>query len=122
MENPPYFSARDYVEEGIRAHHDMDFCMCTRTSLMWHNETLNCWTHFGGALYWVCQLVMLFFPDDIESDYSVIKTQTSLNTLRLVCILLLWGMLFSAAYHNYSCISKKTTEIFLRVDMIGISV
>jgi len=70
MPNPPYYSARTFLNHGIRSNHDMNWCMCTRTSLMWHNETLNFWTHFLAMIYFLVQLVLLSFPDVISSQYS----------------------------------------------------
>lgn len=48
----PFFSQRQFVHFGYRAHVNMTFCRCTSTILNLHCETGSIWSHLASAVYW----------------------------------------------------------------------
>ena len=54
-----YFSKREFIRYGYRAHPNMTFGMCTKTLVMCHCETGNVWSHLLSAIYFIYQLVLV---------------------------------------------------------------
>ena len=54
-----YFSKREFIRYGYRAHPNMTFGMCTKTLVMCHCETGNVWSHLLSAVYFIYQLVLV---------------------------------------------------------------
>ena len=71
-----YYSHRDFVRYGYRAHPEMTWTLCSKTLFMCHCETGNVWTHLLSALYFIFELVRILIGcepyDKLTEFFTVI--------------------------------------------------
>ncbi|KAJ7220617.1 hemolysin-III related-domain-containing protein [Mycena pura] len=113
--------------------------LCFQSLSWWHNETVNIWSHFSGALTVVAAYILLLCSispgDDLDLAaipapfvplhlirMSSLPSVTKSDSMFLDLFLLgaLTCFLCSATYHSATCHSEKVEKFMNRVDHIGI--
>ena len=91
-----YFSKREFIRYGYRAHPNMTFDMCSKTLLMCHCETGNVWSHLLSAIYFIYQLVLIIKG---TGPYSEFGTEESRILQIIGCSAIIFTMTASSIYH-----------------------
>ncbi|CAH0368325.1 unnamed protein product [Pelagomonas calceolata] len=105
---PDGYETMPFVQSGYRVGYDS--CGCITSIFEVHNETINIWTHWLGAL-WFAYLIR------VDSSTSTWDASTIL-IFRLICLNLFAS---SAGYHTFGAISPRAMRLWLRADKLGIS-
>jgi len=103
----------DYILSGYRIGYNFFLCLISLFQI--HNETVNIWTHFGGALFGV------FVSFQVYSNfiqYGLVHVFFHLFFL-LGCI---YGLGSSAVFHWFNCISADHHKCLRTLDFGGIGV
>ena len=96
---------RNYIIGGYR-HGEITWRQCCCSILTYHNETCNIWTHLVPGLFAV---------------YLLFKEASAGNTvIALYCLCMTAMFATSTLYHTFSCMDRKTTKLFLKMDLTGI--
>ena len=113
----PFFSQRQFIHFGYRAHVNMTFCRCTATIFKWHCEAGSVWTHFASSLYSAYHLYLILTN---QPPYDILKTQQSKDFLILGCIGGMTCTINSAIYHQYNAMSRHLEYMLLQFDYVGV--
>ena len=105
---PSDYETMPFVQKGYRLGYDS--CGCLTSIFEVHNETINIWTHWLGAL-WFAYLMR------VDSSTETLDASTIL-IFRLICLNLFAS---SAGYHTFGAISPRAMRLWLRADKLGIS-
>ena len=105
---PAGYETMPFVQSGYRVGYDS--CGCLTSVFEVHNETINIWTHWLGAL-WFAYLIR------VDSSTATWDASTIL-IFRLICLNLFAS---SAGYHTFGAISPRAMRLWLRADKLGIS-
>lgn len=114
-----YYSRREFIRYGYRAHPNMTWGMCTSTLVKCHCETGNIWTHLLSAFYFVIQMALLV---NKVGPYDQFATEESRIVQIIGCFSIIVTMTASSFYHLYNAMSQYYDTLFLRIDLIGIGV
>ena len=115
-EIPSWYSDNHYIQTGYRPI-TPSTCLCFKSWLSLHNETLNIFTHLLPALFFLifqAFLILVFrtsFPQSSINDFSI---------LMLWLISATTTLLLSSTYHTLTCHSQKVEALTLRADFTGI--
>jgi adiponectin receptor len=91
-----YFSKREFIRYGYRAHPNMTWGMCSKTLFMCHCETGNVWTHLLSAFYFMYQLMLLINKQGVYSEF---ETEESRIIQIIGCASIVFTMTASSFYH-----------------------
>ncbi|KAF1815162.1 adiponectin receptor protein 1 [Eremomyces bilateralis CBS 781.70] len=113
---PEPWRVNPHIHGGYRFHSKV--LECVRSTLSFHNELVNIWSHFIG-FFLVATVALYFyplskaFPHSTWSDVAVASMFFLAATKCLIC---------STIYHTFNCISShKLLARFACVDYTGIS-
>lgn len=90
---------------------------CMKSILSLHNETLNIWTHLIPASGFVCGMLLVqmlidhYFPEATALDRFVFGCNVAAAIVT---------MALSSLYHTLMCHSEHVSNLWLRVDYVGI--
>jgi len=116
---PPFLRNNPFILKYYRTY--FSFSLCLKSLFLWHNETVNIWTHLIGVL--------------VFAAFSLFTITSSIyrvwNGSRIyfadVCIMLVYEclaincFLSSTLYHTFNCHSRKTWQVCYKCDLSGIS-
>ena len=113
-----YQQSNPFIRSGYRGRLNLPSCLLS--TLSFHNETINIWTHLLGFIFFLVLLVR---------DVVVLPSLTSVAEITLADLLVLVGMLvcyqacmiLSSLFHTFTCHSKTVSERCLSLDLIGIT-
>jgi len=116
---PCWFLRAPYIRYGYRYHKDMTVQMCNSSLLQWHNQTMNVFTHLLPAFYFLCELKDVLLGQGLYADF---KNKSSVVTLVVAAVSIIFCMLSSSAFHLYMPLGRKYYSRLLRVDLLGIGI
>lgn len=102
---PDYIQDNEFIIEGYRK--EMSFRAALQTMFLWHNETLNIWTHFIGAVLFALQMLM-----HLQMPMPML--------MLLVCNTFMFSV--STLFHIAQCVSRRHFQFYRNLDFIGILV
>lgn len=114
MHLPDYLKHNPHITHGYRVGLSMK--QTTMSLFHWHNETLNVWTHLGGAI--------LFFVFALIS-YATWLNRAAIGELVSSTVFFLAAMMmltFSSIFHLYNCCSSGHYDFTAKLDYMGIAV
>ena len=104
---PEYVKGNNHILCGYRP--EMSLCRCMNTIFMWHNETLNIWSHAIGFL-----VFLGFFVNSL-----LVARSLPILIFETGCM---YVFIVSASFHTLLCISKKYMEFWRKMDFCAIVV
>ncbi|THV06557.1 HlyIII-domain-containing protein [Dendrothele bispora CBS 962.96] len=98
-----------------------NWILCAKGLAIWHNESMNIWTHFLGAIATIVAIGISF------SQVGFLKedlASSSLDTAELALFLIGALVCFtcSTAFHSSMCHSENVHKFMNRIDYLGILV
>ncbi|CAI2374298.1 unnamed protein product [Moneuplotes crassus] len=134
-EAPEQYKFMIYIKTGYRIGFTDSFSIL-KSLFMWHNETINIWSHLIGFIWYICLLVffeLYITPEGINcsreslassllqsitiSDYSI----QNLDTSRIPIYIHFFGgmvcMFSSSTYHLFACKCVKTYNTLAKCDI-----
>jgi len=119
LSEAPDFMSNTFLKTGYRINY-FNYSLASKSFFHFHNESVNVWTHFLGAIAVFAVLIYTIFMDDktfTENDpISVPRWPLYFSQISLIISL---GS--SAFYHLYNCQNSKSADFLLRVDLAGAS-
>lgn len=85
---------------------------------MFHNESMNVWTHSLGGLYFFYLFLCILFQTS-PFKYETFQSQLLIT---LGVISMIFSMTASSIYHQFNILSREYYLKLLRFDLIGIGV
>ena len=92
----PFFSQRQFIHFGYRAHVNMGFCRCASTIFKAHCETGSVWTHALSSAYFTYQLYKVITD---QAPYDELSTQQSKIFMAMGCLGTIICAMTSTIYH-----------------------
>lgn len=80
---------------------------------------MNVFTHLLPALYFLCELKDVLLGQGLYADF---KNKSSVVTLVVAAVSIIFCMLSSSAFHLYLPLGRKYYLRLLRVDLVGIGI
>ncbi|OMH81921.1 Adiponectin receptor protein [Zancudomyces culisetae] len=116
-EIPAWMRDNTFITRGYRSPTG-SYKECIKSLTYLHNEFLNVWTHFIGAI--VFMVLMVTTASWVSSEIHTVKWSDV-----IVMYIFLAGavgcLLLSTAYHLFSCHSHEVHRFFNRCDYVGIA-
>ena len=106
-----YLRVNPKVLGGYRQ--EMSWYHALQTIFMWHNETLNIWSHLIGTLCFVCLLLITV------ANQQRFTPQWPLLIFDLAAV---YTLSISTLFHTCLCISKSHFQFWRKLDFTGILV
>jgi predicted membrane channel-forming protein YqfA (hemolysin III family) len=117
---PKHLQTNSFILNGYR--YNLSWSECVASFFLFHNETLNIWTHFAGFLLFTSY----FLRDFISSGYyhNLFSTANTDDYLMLLFYVLsiIFCMIASTMLHLLSGCSAKLYTSCLQLDLFGVSV
>jgi adiponectin receptor len=125
-----YILGNNFLEQGYRMNYSPIECILSLFHM--HNETLNVWTHLGGALiflyFFMCVASPEIFPEGLGSKNSwIYPPPPRISALSAVPLLMFLGCAFfcftaSALFHLLQARNKNWYLYLISLDFSGIAI
>jgi len=114
-EAPAYLQQNQYIHTGYRS--PQSYIECMRSVFLFHNETLNIWTHLLGFLVFSSLLLW----DSLSLPQG---TVTWHDVAVILCIITCYQacMILSTVFHTFGAHSEQVYDKCLYLDLCGIAV
>jgi len=110
---PSFVLDNPFIISGYRSQ--LSFTDCIKSIFVFHNETLNIWTHLIGTVVFLLYLLyaMVFIIRDESFTTKLIFGISSITVISIY--------FSSALYHTFKCHSAEVYELMLSLDMGSIA-
>jgi len=115
-ESPSWMTPYKLLTVGYRKPSG-SFAKCIHSSLQWHNQTVNIWSHVLASLYFVYKSFYQHSDVDQQGHFGHNVDET---LYVVVCVLYACVFGFSALFHLFSNHSKNVRRWFFLLDMFGV--
>ncbi len=107
--------APEYVKDNMNVltgyRKEMSVVKALQTIFMWHNETLNIWSHLLASISFMTFMFLFIFNNASDKH----KWPMIMYELGAICCFTI-----SALFHCMLCVSKKHYEMWRKLDFCGI--
>ncbi|CAF1404372.1 unnamed protein product [Didymodactylos carnosus] len=117
---PAHLQTNSYILKGYRR--DLSWYECVVSFFLFHNETLNVWTHFFGFGLFTFYLIRDFIWSEHNNKLFSTANMDDYLMLLLYLLSVIFCMLSSTMLHLLSGCSAKIYSSCLQLDLLGIAI